>query len=116
MATNEQLILNRQILAQFLPNQEAIKAFETLFKYVYQTQPEQIDDISTFIATIKQPSTSFGNIENRLLELEQRYSRLNSSLSNLNLAIEELKQMATSKPNLDALVKRIQNLELVIGV
>lgn len=113
---NEQLILNRQILAQFLPNHEAIKAFETLFKYVYQDQTGQIDDISTFLATIKQPSTSLGNIENRLLDLEQIQSRLNFSISKLNSDIEELKQLATNKPNLDTLVKRIQNLELIIGV
>lgn len=116
MTDNEQLILNRQVLAQFLPNHEAIKAFETLFRHVYQTQTEQTDDISAFIASIKQPTASLGNIEVRLHELEQNVTSFRNAYSKLVNEIEELKQFANSKPNLDSLIKRIQSLELVIGV
>ena len=39
------LVLNRQQLAQFLPNHEAIKAFEQLFQNVAETIPSNQDDV-----------------------------------------------------------------------
>lgn len=47
-------ILNRQQLALFLPNFEAIKAFEQLFQSVAQTLPSGLDDVQTSADTAQQ--------------------------------------------------------------
>jgi chromosome segregation ATPase len=89
-------ILNRQQLAQFLPSHEAIKAFESLFKYVSQTAPEAADDITVLVNSFQSQNSRLSQFQNQIQELEQLIQRANAN-------------------NRDIL-NRLNNLETIVGV
>lgn len=110
-------ILNRQQLAQFLPSQEAIKAFELLFKYVAQTQPETNDDLSSLVASFRSEGSKLSAFSDKVDSLEQSVQRLINSNKDLLNSLEEIKQIiARRSANEAELLKRIQNLEMIAGV
>lgn len=109
-------ILNRQQLAQFLPSHEAIKAFESLFRYVSQTAPNIADDVSVIIAAIRNPSSSFKDFSNRLESLEQSVQRNANSNKEILRRLDELEQLIGKKSNDTDIVRRLQNLESIVGV
>jgi hypothetical protein len=109
-------ILNRQQLSQFLPSPEAIKAFESLFKYVSQTAPAVADDISILVASIRNPNSAFKIYADRLDLIEQQQRKLNSSNSDILNRIEVLEQIVSKKSNGEDFAKRLQSLESIIGV
>lgn len=88
------IILNRKILASFLPNQEAVKAFETLIKTVSVDTPASVDDLE-MLSLI----TRSGNREN---ELSKR--------------IEQLEQLIVRKDNLSEINQRLKNIETYLGI
>lgn len=112
----DQIILNRRQLSAFFSNPEAIKAFEQLFKYVAQTAPEQTEDISAIIASIKTPTSAIGNLAIRIELIEQQQRKINSANSDILNRIENLEQTVSKKSNTDDIYKRLQNLESLIGV
>lgn len=66
--------LNRQQLAQFLPNHEAIKAFEQLFQSVGQTLPATLDDVQL-------------SADNAQLQAAEALARLSDIANALSLAL-----------------------------
>lgn len=109
-------ILNRQQLSQFLPNHEAIKAFEALFKYVSSTAPEIVDDISSIIASMKTPAYAISDALNRIDAIEQQQRKLNSTYGDISNRLDFLEQTVSKKFNSDDVLKRLQNLESIIGI
>ena len=87
----QKLKLNRQQLQQFLPNHEAIKAFESLFEYVNDTGPAAVDDLTAIIATLKNPGSAATMLAKRIDELEMRQTRL---AANYNAILTRLNELA----------------------
>jgi len=110
------LPLNRKQLSEFLSSHEAIKAFEALFKYVSVTAPEVIDDVSAIIASFKTPNSQINNSNLRLEIIEQQIQRLITTNNNFAYRLETLEQQVQQKSNNDAILKRLQNLESLVGV
>lgn len=111
------LILNRQQLAQFLPSHEAIKAFESLFKYASQTAPEVADDLAVLVASFRSEGSKLSAFSDKVDSLEQSIQRLINSNKDLLNSLEEIKQIiARRSANEAELLKRIQNLEMIVGV
>jgi len=87
------IILNRKILASFLPNHEAVKAFESIIRDVTETAPASIDELT-------------------LLSLQERRGRENDLLAR----IEQLELLVCKSQSLKSIEDRLKNLELMIGV
>lgn len=115
---DQPIILNRQILESFLPNYEAIKAFESLFRIVTQEIPEQNDDIEAVIASLKSSSTSIQNLQISIDVLEQNQQRTRSLLSDVAAALENI-QVEMQNKNLrreTEIEQRLKNIETFIGI
>jgi len=94
------IILNRKILASFLPNHEAVKAFEAVIRSVEDTTPASIDELT-------------------LLTLQQRRGRediITNKINDLLLIMENIQATLDRKQNTTLLEARIKALEEMIGV
>lgn len=84
--------LTRNELAQFLPSQRAIRAFERLFELVP-------DDLTQILVIAEEALSAAANARAENLQLKQELERLQLEL--------QIKQ----SPNLDSIIKRIELLE-----
>jgi len=89
--------LTRQELAEFLPSQRAIRAFEKLFDLI----PPELEDI-LILAESALLSAQTSRAENTTLR--QRIDELESQVA-----------LMRRQQNLDPLIKRIENLETLEG-
>lgn len=107
--------LSRQQLQQFLPNHEAIKAFESLFEYVTQTGPDTTGDIQSILATLAVPTVAINRIAARLDELEQKQARP-TAYGDILARLEVLEQQVAKRAGNGDILQRLQNLESIVGV
>lgn len=84
--------LTRNELAQFLPSQRAIRAFERLFELAP-------DDLTQILVIAEEALSAAANARAENLQLKQELERLQLEL--------QIKQ----SPNLDSIIKRIELLE-----
>jgi len=89
--------LSRTELAEFLPTQRAIRAFEKLFDLV----PPELEELLLLAETSLLYNQS---VRSELVQLRNRVVQLDQEL-----------QMAKRQPNLDQLIKRIEILETLEG-
>jgi len=89
--SNENVVLNRKILASFLPNHEAVKAFESIIRAVTETAPASIDELT-------------------LLSLQERRGREND----LSAKIEQLELTVAKRQSSGDLEDRVKQLEMQV--
>lgn len=112
---DQRLKLNRQQLQQFLPNHEAIKAFEALFEYAGQTGPDTSSDIQAILATLAVPTVAINRLAARIEELEQQVAKRQSN-ADILARLEALEQQVAKRASNGDILQRIQNLETLVGV
>lgn len=107
------LPLNRNQLAQFLPDQQSIRAFEAMMNYVGETGPEGIDEILALLNGLRRNNTA--ELVARLDDNDaQPAQRVN--LSAVLARLDALEQLVARSGNLSAILNRIENLEKLTGV
>ena len=107
-------ILSRQQLAQFLPTQELIKAFESLFLQSNVATPTSTEELLQQLGTGRQ----FVNLQpllNRIEELEIKVLQ-KQNLDGLQKRIEELEIKVLQKQNMQSLENRIFAIETFLVV
>lgn len=99
--------ISRDILQQFLPNHQAIVAFEQIQGYVEDVGPEEIDKIIEKIGLISEQVTI----------LELLLSRLkNINVTEVNNRLDILESMPRRPENLRDIYSRIAKIETFLGI
>ena len=107
------LILTRDQLAAFLPNHEAIKAFEKLFALVDENLPVSDSEIFALIAGIKRPDVdSVRRLVDELMQVQG--PRVN--LDPLMKRVGDLEQLQPKRTDLTSLIRRIETIEAFLGL
>jgi hypothetical protein len=132
----ERRILSRDQLAQFLSNQETIRAFEKLFEQANVTLPDIVVEAAETVESTRPNNFSaverqqrdqeaqapsrplnLDGIYRRLDELEQRAPRPDSMLQEIDRRLQELEGQVPGRDiNVDAIIKRLETIEALIGV
>lgn len=107
---NQRIILDRQILAQFLPNERAIKAFESLFEIAVETTPDNLLELEALVAGVRNQSSNIKNLDARIAELEQIRFGSNSTAIRNAARIEELEQRQNKQVSLTDVNSSIDEL------
>lgn len=105
--------LSRQQLQQFLPNHEAIKAFEALFDYMGQTSPDNFDEIYALIGSSRRQNVDA--TLKRLDDLEALVGR-KTSLTDVNARLDALEASITRSVNLAPLQQRLDEIANFLGI
>lgn len=105
--------LSRQQLQSFLPNFEAIKAFEALFDYMAQAAPDNFDEIYSLIGSTRRQNVD-ATIK-RLEDLEALVGR-KTSLTDVNARLDALESSLTRSANLGPILRRLENIETFLGI
>lgn len=95
------LRLSRQQLAQFLPNHEAIKAFENLFVSVQETIPTNFDDVQTSADTAQ-------------IQAAEALAGLATIANSLSLLLSGINSEQQVQDNLAQLLEQQQNQDIFI--
>lgn len=118
--------LTRAQLARFLPDAEAIKAFESLFTVAGETTPAEILELSAAILELETSVLELSYLANTLksriqesirnLEEAESIQPRPANLIGIEVRLNELEMQLTRRSNDDALLRRIENLEQLVGV
>lgn len=100
--------IGRDVLKQFLPNHEAIVAFEKLLNFMDDTAPTQLEEILVLVSSIKRINTA--DINSRLASLEVPLSR-GRNMAPVESSIAELASAPAQRANLTSIHARIDALE-----
>ena len=103
--------LTRDQLAQFLPDARAIKAFENLFLVATESTPETLEDLLILVNSTKNRESGS---RPRIDELEQSKPRM-ANLSALESRVKELEMQLARRDTHGDLLRRIEQLEQLIG-
>ncbi|MES3022742.1 MAG: hypothetical protein V4857_14275 [Pseudomonadota bacterium] len=129
------LKLGRKTLAEFLPNHEAIIAFENILEFVGTVGPDALAELLLIVSSLKRVNVAEINdrladiesasirgraqspagLEPRIADLEARSPRA-PNLSSITDRLDALEKMAARRENLTAILARIENLENITGV
>lgn len=93
--------ISRDILKQFLPNHEAIVAFEQIQRYIEDTSPEQIDQIVEQIGLISEQVTILDLLLSRLKNINA--TEINNRLDALDVPLSRGRNMAPIEARLDSI-------------
>lgn len=103
------ILLDRQVLSEFLPNERAIKAFESLFELATETTPDSLIELEALIAGVRNQSSNIKNLDSRITELEQiRFG--SSAIMRLAARVEELEQRQNKQVSLTDINSSIDEL------
>lgn len=105
--------LTRQQLAQFLPTQELIKAFETLFNYTAETAPTNIDELLQQIGTGR--TANITPLLVRLLDLEQTQQR-KPNLTDILTRLDSLEASLNRQTNLTDIKNQLNDIKTFLGI
>jgi len=105
--------LSRQQLQQFLPNHEAIKAFEALFDYMGQTSPDNFDEIFSLIGSARRQNVDA--LLKRLDDLESAVGR-KTSLADVNARLDALEASIARSANLAPIRQRLEDIANFLGI
>lgn len=100
--------LDRQVLASFLPNHEAIVAFEKLLNFAIDTAPTQLEDLLVLVSSLKRVNGT--EINSRLAALEVPLTR-SANVAQLARQVAEQDQTPHSRVNLSDIYARLDALE-----
>lgn len=103
---------SRAQLAKFLPDAEAIRAFEKLFEQAGDTTPTDVLELSYLANTLR---ARIPNDVQRLAEMENIQPK-QVNLNGIEIRLKELEMQITRRPSYDALLRRIEDLEKLVGV
>lgn len=104
------ILLDRQVLSQFLPNERAIKAFESLFEMATETTPDSLIELEALVAGVRNQSSNVKNLDARIAELEQIRFGSSSAITRLAARIEELEQRQNKQVSLTDINSSIDEL------
>lgn len=102
----------RAQLAKFLPDESAIKAFERVFQMAGDITPAELQELAYLANTLK--SRISGETQ-KMAEMEEMQPRI-VNLSNIESRLHELEVQIARRPSYDALMRRIEDLEKLVGV
>lgn len=105
--------LSRQQLQQFLPNHEAIKAFEALFDYMGQTSPDNFDELYALLGSGRRQNVDA--VLQRLDELEALVGR-KTSLTDVNARLDALEASVRRSDNLAPIRQRLDEIANFLGI
>lgn len=110
--------LTRDELAEFLPSQRAIRAFEKLFDKV----PTEVDDVliiaESALLLANSLKSANSNLQSKIFELEvelQKRDSVPTSVLNKLLELEQRIDLLKRPNNLDQILRRIEILEILEG-
>ena len=113
MPAKTNLNLTREQLALFLPNHEAIKAFEKLMLMVSEDLPISENDLAAIVAGI--PRVNVESIRQAVASLEAMQVQ-SPNLDPLSKRLETLEQQPDKRPNLTAVETRLAAIEAYLGI
>lgn len=102
----------RAQLAKFLPDAEAVRAFEKLFEVAGDTTPTDVLELSYLANTLR---ARISSAVQRMAEMENLQPKT-ANMSGIENRLRELEMQASRRPSYDALLRRIEDLEKLVGV
>lgn len=105
--------LSRQQLQSFLPNHEAIKAFEALFDYIGQTSPDNFDEILSLIGSARRQNVDA--LLKRLDNLDALVGR-KTNLTDVNARLDALEANIIRSANLAPIRQRLDDIANFLGI
>jgi hypothetical protein len=102
----------RSQFAKFLPDAETIKAFEKLFELAGDTTPTTLQELEFLVNGLK---TRIQSSIYRLAEIDNLQPQ-KVNLIGIEQRLGEIEIQVLRHPSYDALMKRIEDLEKLVGV